>query len=186
MAWAGQNPERVARVVLMNTAAFPNPKGQKLPLALRLIRDTPLGSGLVLGFNAFARGATRMAVTKRPMARDVAEAYCAPYDSWSNRIATLRFVEDIPLGPEHPSYQVVTDTAERLALFGETPALICWGREDFVFDDAFLEDWRRRWPHAEVHVHEGCGHYVLEDATEDVIGEIQSFLDRHPLGGAQA
>ena len=68
MAWAAKHRDRIARLVVMNTAAFPNPKGQKLPLALRLIRNTPLGPGLVLGLNAFARGATRMAVTRRPMA----------------------------------------------------------------------------------------------------------------------
>ena len=60
---------------------------------------TPLGALLVRGFNAFARAATRVCVTKRPMSRGLRRAYVAPYDGWDDRIATLRFVQDIPLRP---------------------------------------------------------------------------------------
>ncbi len=48
MAWACRRPERVARLVVTNTAAFPNPKGRRLPAALRLGRDSRLGAWLIL------------------------------------------------------------------------------------------------------------------------------------------
>ena len=37
------------------------------------------------------------------MSRDLRRAYVYPYDSWGNRIAVLRFVQDIPLSPVTPA-----------------------------------------------------------------------------------
>lgn len=180
MAWAARNASRVKRLVILNTGAFHLPKGKSVPWQLRLTR-TPLGALLVRGFNAFATGAARTSCTRHPMSKELAAAYTAPYDSWANRIATLRFVEDIPLAPGDRAYDLVTETAAKLDAFRATPALICWGLRDFVFDRHFLDEWRRRLPEAEVHAFDDAGHYVLEDAAEDVIPLISSFLDRNPL-----
>jgi haloalkane dehalogenase len=110
----------------------------------------------------------------------VRQAYCAPYDSPANRIATLRFVQDIPLRPGDPGYDLVTSVQERLPAFRDRPVLICWGDKDFVFDHHFLEEWARLLPHAEVHRFPNCGHYVLEDGSEQIIGLVRRFLKDHP------
>jgi len=47
--------------------------------------------------------------------------------------------------------------------------------KDFVFDRHFLEEWERRMPHAEVYRFEDCGHYILEDAANEVIPLIERF-----------
>jgi haloalkane dehalogenase len=185
MSWAVEHPERVKRIVVLNTGAFPLPSSKKMPWTLKLVRNTRLGAWLVLRFNAFSRGATRMAVTRKPMKPEIRDAFCAPYDSVANRIATLRFVQDIPLAPSDPSWQIVERTADRLEKFRNTPVLVCWGAKDFVFDDHFLAEWQQRWPHAIVHRFEDCGHYILEDATEEVVGLVQDFIQTNPvLAGA--
>ncbi len=181
LAWAVENADRVKRIVLLNTAAFPLPSSKKMPWSLGFVRNTKLGAWLVLGFNAFSRGATRMAVTRRPLPAEIRNAYCAPYDNVANRIATLRFVQDIPLKPSDPSWKLVEETAGKLDRFRETPVLVCWGAKDFVFDDHFLAEWRKRWPHAVVHRFEDCGHYILEDATEEVVGRVRDFIQTHPV-----
>jgi haloalkane dehalogenase len=56
--------------------------------------------------------------------------------------------------------------------------LICWGELDFVFDWHFLAEWRQRFPAAELHTYPDCGHYILEDAKDEVVPLICSFLDR--------
>ena len=56
--------------------------------------------------------------------------------------------------------------------------LIGWGMRDFVFDPSFLDEWRARFPHSEVHRFENAGHYVLEDASDELIGAIIRFLRR--------
>jgi pimeloyl-ACP methyl ester carboxylesterase len=180
LAWAVRNAERVKRLVIFNTAAFPIPSSARLPLSIRVCRDTALGAFFVRRFNAFSAMASRIAPTRR-LAPDVRRAYTAPYDSWANRIATLRFVQDIPLAPRHPSFATVRETAERLESLRSRPMLICWGERDFVFDRHFLDEWIKRFPSAEVHRFSDAGHYVLEDAADRIVPLVRSFLAAHPL-----
>ena len=181
MAYAARHPERIGRLVLMNTAAFHLPTDIRLPLALRAIRDTPFGALAVRGFNAFAFTAAHVAAKRPKMTPAMRKAYCAPYDSWSARIATLRFVQDIPLRPQDPSYATVSETQAALPLFRNTPTMFAWGMRDFVFSPRVLHHWRQHWPHAEVHTFADCGHYVLEDAAQDVCGLVKTFLAQHPV-----
>lgn len=178
--WATRFPERVKRLVVLNTAAFHLPRAKAFPAALRLTR-TPLGALLVRGGNAFARGAALTCVTRRPMSRALREAYLAPYADWESRIATLRFVEDIPLHPGDRAYDAITEMAAGLDAFRATPTVIAWGMRDFVFDRHFLEEWERRLPQAEVHRFEDAGHYVLEDVPEVIVSIVRRFLASHPI-----
>ena len=176
LGWAARNPERVKRLVILNTAAFPLPETKKFPWRLWMVRDTPLGPFMVRGLNAFARGATHLACTRKRLSKEVRDAYCAPYDSWADRRAILRFVQDIPLRPEDRCYEIVTDTAARLEVFRDRPVLVCWGDKDFVFDHHFLAVWQRILPGADVHRFSDCGHYILEDASEEILPLIRQFL----------
>jgi haloalkane dehalogenase len=176
MGWAHRHPDRVARLIVLNTAAFPMPSTKRLPGSLWLARDTKAGALLVRGFNAFARGATRLAVTRVRLPKEVRDGLCAPYDSWGHRRAVLRFVQDIPLGESDPSFSLVREVGEHLHQFDDRPVLICWGERDFVFDDHFLRVWKSALPSAEVHQFPDCGHYVLEDAPAEIEALVRSFL----------
>ncbi len=176
MGWAHRHGDQVARLVLLNTAAFGLPATKRLPLSLWLGRNTALGAVLIRGFNAFARGATRMAVTRRRLPREVAEGLCAPYDSWENRRAVLRFVQDIPLRPSDPGYALLAEVGDQLGQFDDRPVMICWGDRDFVFDHHFLAVWQQRLPSAVVHRFPDCGHYVLEDAGDEIEALVREFM----------
>ena len=180
MAYATRYPERIRRLVILNTGAFHLPKTKGVPWQLKLARS-PLGALLVRGLNAFSRGAVRSCVTRRPMSTEVANAYCAPYNSWTNRIAVHRFVQDIPLAVGDRGFDMVTEVGDRLHLLEKIPMLIGWGHRDFVFDAHFLREWTSRFPFAELHEFPDCGHYILEDAQEELIPLIRHFLDSHPL-----
>ena len=180
MAYATKHPDRIKRLVVLNTGAFHLPVTKPVPWQLKLARS-PLGALLVRGFNAFSRGAVQSCVIRRPMPRDVGRAYCAPYDSWSNRRAVHRFVQDIPLKPEDRGYDLVTQVGNDLEKLKHLPMLIGWGDKDFVFDEHFLREWQSRFPDAELHRYPDCGHYILEDASDELIPLIRTFLDSHPL-----
>ena len=181
MAWAHRRPERVKRLVVLNTGAFHLPPGKRFPWSLWLCRNPLTGPFLVRGLNAFCRAAIHWCVTRRPMSKEVRAGYLAPYNSWRNRVAVLRFVQDIPLRPGDPGYALVSDVQEGLYRFRDVPLLICWGEKDFVFDGHFLDEWRRRFPAAEAHAFADAGHYVLEDAGEEIIPLVRDFLTRHPI-----
>ena len=175
MAWACRHPERIARIVVLNTAAFPMPATKKMPVALSLCRG-PLGAFLVRGLNLFCTGALIRCVARDSLSKAERQAYLRPYDSWSNRIAIHRFIQDIPLGTRDRSFGLLHDIAGKLDAFRETPLLILWGMRDFVFDTHFLAEWERRFPDARVHRFEDAGHYVLEDAFDEIRPLVEEFL----------
>jgi pimeloyl-ACP methyl ester carboxylesterase len=181
MGYAVRHSERIAQLVILNTAAFHLPAGKRFPWQLWMCRNGLLGPILVRGLNLFCRGAVRTCCTRRQMPEDVRAGYLAPYDSWANRIAVLRFVQDIPLRPGDPSYTVVSDVQDGLEKLSDVPKLICWGMRDFVFDHHFLDEWQRRFPQAEVHRFADAGHYVLEDAGEEIVPLIRKFLQSHEV-----
>ena len=166
----------------MNTAAFPLPTGKPLPASLALARTPGVGALLVRGANAFSRGAVRYCVTRGPMSKAVAAGYLEPYDSWAHRIAVHRFVQDIPLEEGDRAYPTAKETGDALVRLVDKPMLICWGLKDFVFGHRFLDEWVRRFPSAEVHRFEDCGHYILEDAADEIIPLVRNFIDA-PSGG---
>lgn len=179
LAVATRRPERIGKIVVLNTGAFFLPGAKTFPAALSLVR-TPLGALLVRGANAFARGAAWIGCKRRRMPAHLRAAYAAPYGSWADRIATLRFVQDIPLMPGDRAYALVDETQGKLPLLAGVPMLICWGLKDFVFDSHFLDEWRRRFPAARVRAFPDCGHYILEDAGEELVPLIKDFVRGQP------
>ncbi len=177
MGVAARHPERIARVVITNTAAFP---AGRMPWRIALARTPVLGQIAVQGFNAFARAATRMAV-ETPLKAEVRAAYLAPYASVSERLAIWRFVRDIPMSPAHPSYATLQAIGSSLQRFAGTPALILWGERDWCFTPRFRVIWQERWPHAEVHRFDEAGHWLCEDASESVVRALADWLARTPI-----
>lgn len=179
--WAVGHQEQIASMVIANTAAFPMPSDKKFPSALWLVRNTKLGAFLVQGLNAFSGLAARVAF-KKPVSSEVRKAYTGPYDSWDNRVATLRFVQDIPLSPDDPGYNIVSATESQLHNFSNNPCLLAWGEKDFVFDMPFLNKWKRIFPHAEVLSYPDCGHYIFEDGGQELTRAVCDFLDKNEAG----
>lgn len=178
--WAMRDCSRIARMVVLNTAAFPLPEEKPVPWQLKLGRDSSFGALIIRGLNAFSGGASYMGVSKR-MSSEVRAAYVAPYDSWANRIATLRFVQDIPLAPGDPAWALVEQTGQRLSELADRPAMLIWGLRDFVFDAHFLRGFEQRLPNAETLIFDDAGHYVLEDKASLIVPRVRKFLDAHPL-----
>jgi haloalkane dehalogenase len=176
LGWAIDHLERVRRLVIMNTAGFFPPGRKAIPWRLRLLRrPNPVMDWAVLHLNLFARAALYMA-PRRPLPPEVKAGLIAPYDTPRNRLATLKFVQDIPLSPDDPSGPIVARVDGDLDRITARPVLLIWGRHDFVFDRDYFDEWRRRVPHAEVHWLDEAGHYLLEDAPEKISDLIDAFL----------
>src|SRR3569623_1363741 len=171
---ATAEPERFNRFVLFNTAAF---RSQAIPWRIRACRTPLIGELAVQGANAFARAATWMAVEKHErMTPEVKAGLLAPYDSWSHRIATHRFVLDIPLAPSHPSYGKLFEIEQALPLLRNRPMMFIWGMRDWCFTPAFLDRFLDFFPEAETHRLADAGHYVIEDAYERIVPLVEHFI----------
>ncbi len=175
-SWAVDHPDRIKRMVILNTGAFHLPASKPLPWQLRLCRTPLLGSLLVRGFNGLVRDALTSCVKRKAFKQEVADALSSPYNSWAKRRSILRFVQDIPLSQSHRSWQRVTETQDKLSVLASIPKIFCFGMKDFVFDEHFLDTWTTYFPDARVYRFEDCGHYILEDAADEVLEHIETMM----------
>lgn len=169
---AFQNIGQLDRVVILNTAAFAD---TVVPARIRLCRAPVIGEWLVRGFNGFAWPATWMSVEK-PLPADIKRGFLYPYNNWANRIATHRFVVDIPSGTGSASDRALAEIEPQLVRLRERPVRILWGAHDFCFNRHYFERWQTLLPEAQADYLAEAGHYVLEDAPERCLQEIRKFL----------
>ena len=170
--------ERFAAMVLLNTGTFPPPF---IPWRIRACRIPILGTLAVRGLNLFARAAIHMAVARtKPLPADVRAGLLAPYDSWSHRVAIDRFVKDIPASPRHPTWETLQSIEDGLANLGPMPCLLVWGMRDWCFRPECLERIEQLRPDATVVPLDDAGHYVMEDAPDDVIAAVERLLGQLP------
>ncbi len=165
-------PEQLERVVILNTAAFAD---TIVPARIRLCRAPLIGEILVRGFNGFAWPATWMSVSK-PLPPEVARGFIYPYNNWANRIATHRFVVDIPSGKGTAGDRALAEVESKLELLKAKPVRVLWGGKDFCFNRHYYDRWCQMLPQARADYLESAGHYVLEDEREKCLQEIRSFI----------
>ncbi|RXK56092.1 alpha/beta fold hydrolase [Oleiharenicola lentus] len=160
--------EKLGKVVILNTAAFAD---TVVPARIRFCRIPVIGELAVRGFNGFAWPATWMAVTK-PLPAAIKRGFLFPYDSWTNRIATHRFVRDIPQGVGAPNDEALTKIEAALPLLRQHEVRIIWGGRDFCFNRHYFDRWKALFPTAPSDYLAGAGHYLLEDDPTAVLAGI--------------
>ena len=171
--FAARHPELIGRLVVLNTAAFAS---SRIPFRISICKLPVIGPLVVRGFNGFAGPATWMAMHRRELSALERRGYLWPYESWAHRVAVSAFVRDIPLRPSHPSWRTLQAVEQGLAHFRQHPSLVIWGGRDFCFNDHFLARWREILPAAEVVRFADAGHYIMEDARDEVVPRIKRFL----------
>ncbi len=174
MGYATRHPDKIKRLIVMNTAAFRLPASSPFPWPIWLFRHTDIGADLNRYFNAFSWIASHTCSIKG-MSKKIRDGFTAPYDCPANRVATTRFVQDIPLQPADPSYDELVNIETKLSTLQNKPMLICFGRKDFVFNRHFYNEWVKRFPQARAfNFH--AGHYLLEDVGERVFALMKDFF----------
>ena len=176
LGYAVRHPEKIGKIVVLNTAAFGLPAEAPFPSAIWAFRFTKLGELLNYCFNAFSFIASWTCSIKG-MSRKIRHGFRAPYDCIKNRVATSEFVLDIPLAPTDRSWNELKKVEEGLSLLQNKPMIICFGRRDFCFNRYFFNEWKRRFPNAERHTF-NAGHYVLEDAGDEIFKLIKTFFNK--------
>lgn len=171
--FAARHPEMIGRIVILNTAAFTS---ERIPIRIALCKAPLLGPLIVRGANGFAGPATWMSMHRRTLSADEKRGYLLPYDSWANRVAVSAFVQDIPLHESHQTWATLKAVEASLPRFRDRRVLVVWGGRDFCFNDHFLAQWREIFPAATVHRLADAGHYVLDDARDEVVPMITQFF----------
>ncbi len=171
-----RHPQRIKRLVLLNTWAFAPWPGGPFPRLLEIIRSER-GENFVLKRNGYVEPAL-MGTTHRTenLTPTVMEAYKAPYPTPETRTALLCWSRDIPVQASDPSYADMKRIEEALPQFRDLPILIVWGMQDPVLPPSVLQMWQELYPRAITHEIEDASHFLQEDAPERVVGYIDDFL----------
>lgn len=168
-------PDRIAGLVILNTAAFPPPY---IPWRIAACRLPVIGNWAMRGLNLFVLAALRMTLHRLPRLReDVAAGLIAPYDSWAHRVAIARFVQDIPTSPEQPTWKLLAEIESRLPILNNLPIEIVWGMRDWCFRPECMKRLSEIFADARVTQLEDVGHYVMEEASHEVNEAIGRCLE---------
>lgn len=182
LAWAVDHPERVRRLVVLNTfTGWIPPQMEKPPLPFKLLRARGTGELLVKRLHVFVRvGLFRAAVSHRErLGPNEKAAYLAPHPTAASRAGILAYPRLIPWDEGNPTRPLGRHVEDNLTTLADKPALICWPMKDPAFGRREIVDlWRERLPRAEVHELADANHYIQEDAHERVVPLLVDFLRR--------
>jgi haloalkane dehalogenase len=171
LAWALRNTENVSRVVLMNTWLWSN-AGNKLVEAASRLLGGPIGRFLYTRLNFSPRVLLKKAFADRSkLTPEVHRHYLAPFSKPAERLAPGILARE--LTGSNDWYDSLWQQREKLQ---DKPMLILWGMADKLIGTAQLQRWQAAFPGAGVVPLEGVGHFVAEEAPEQVIRHMREFL----------
>jgi pimeloyl-ACP methyl ester carboxylesterase len=161
LRWAAERPERVRRLVLLNTFSEIAPTGRG-PFRWPLTRDL-----LVKLMHFYVRGFLFRGGLRYPerLGENERAAYLAPHPTPSSRSGILAYT------------RLAADPLRLEALRGK-PVLFVWGLRDRALHDVALRRWQERLPGGEALELEDSASFVPEDAPEESLQAILRFLER--------
>jgi haloalkane dehalogenase len=165
---AVEQPDRVERLVILNTGVGGGRPPSESWLRFREVVRAAGGD--------FHPGRLIRTAAVRGLADDVAAAYDAPFPTPESKAGVLAFPEQVPTEPEHPNTAPLMAIREALASW-EKPALVLFGDSDPIFRPEVAEAIARWIPGAlPAELVEDAGHFVQEDAGEEVAARIVELL----------
>jgi haloalkane dehalogenase len=168
MRLAVEQPERVARMVVLNTGVG----GGRAPNVVWLrFREVVRAAG-----GDFQPGRLIRTACVRGLADDVVAAYNAPFPTSESKAGPLMFPEHVPTEPEHPNTAPLLVVREGMQAW-EKPTLVLFGDSDPIFPPEVAERIAELIPGAlPAETIANAGHFVQEDAGEEVAARIVRFL----------
>jgi haloalkane dehalogenase len=166
---ATEQPERVDRLVILNTGVG---GGRPPSEAWLRFRDVVRAAG-----GDFQPGRLIRRACVRGLSDEDMAAYEAPFPTPESKAGVLAFPEQVPTEPDHPNTAPLL--AIREAMKGWTkPTLVLFGDSDPIFSPQVAERISELIPGAQpAETIENAGHFVQEDAGEEVAARIVRFLE---------
>ena len=187
-AYTVRNPERVSRLVYMNTLAGYG----RVPDDIQKIQDSRwfkwIGEGLENGrTEAVLRNAGStvvsimklLGVSSKVIDQTWIEAYSSPFPDYESSIGAYEFPIDAYLGRIG---EYVLEGLQGVEDLTSKPAILLEGLEDYAIPPEFaMADFMSLWPSSPVIKLPGVGHFCQEDAPEILVASILQFLKNNPI-----
>ena len=167
LRWAVENPDRVARLVIMNTGLF---AGQVNDAFMAWRNFAERNPDLPVAFVIKSATATEVP-------EEVLTAYEAPWPNAESKAGVAMFPLLVPTESDAPGAAEMRAVQEELGSW-EKPALVCFSDSDPIFTPKAGQRFVDLIPGAgELRVIEGGAHFLQEDRGEAIAAEINGFLD---------
>ncbi|MHA1893595.1 MAG: alpha/beta fold hydrolase [Candidatus Helarchaeota archaeon] len=179
LGFATRNPERIKRLVIMNTSVGIAKENRRLWFEKMMDDGTydSLMGNMKVFIPQFMFG-TFVKKMPRKEKKIMKKAYTSPFPNKASNIAARAFPLDIPKGENHVSSKIMQEIRNNLKLLKDKSKILIWGLKDFIFPPKIIEVWKKIYPDIEVHEIENASHFLQEDAPEEIIGIIKEFLKR--------
>jgi len=168
------HPQRVRRIVISNTWCWP--VGGDLHFrSFSFFMSSPLGQYLVRRRNFFVNRLMPMAVGDRSvLTPEVMEHYRNAQADPEKRCASAAL-------PGHivGARDWLDSIWKEHARFADKPVLILWGCRDRAFRRKELDRWRSAMWDYECREFKRCGHFLAEEAPDEVASVLRAFLRRN-------
>jgi len=172
LAWAVRNRDRVRALVLLDTFVAPI---ERLPFVFRaLFRRGRLSSFLVRRLDLFRMFAFGVGF-RRPVDPEAMEMYRMPHPDPASRAGIAAFPKMIPMNEGHPGAATLREVESVLHEW-DIPALVLWADRDVAFPVRAGRRIAERMVDARFGVVEGAGHFLQEDAGEEIAERTIAFL----------
>ena len=168
--YAVRHPDRVARLVILNTGLL---SGEAETLSPGLVRwreyalrtpDLPIGQII-----------KRSVVDRARLSDAVVAAYDAPFPTFPSKAGARAFPALIPTSPDAPGGAAMRETRAGLASWSK-PALVCFSDSDPVFPPAAGQALAAQIPGARFELITGAGHFLQEEKGPEIAQRILAFV----------
>jgi haloalkane dehalogenase len=163
-AVATRDPERFAAFVIGNTWAWP--KADPGTQLFSRVLGGPVGRRLIANRNLFVEGILRRSV-REPLPDVVMDAYRGPFPTPGSRRPTAVFPREILA-----SRPFLAEVEQRLPGLRDRRALLVWPTRDPAFRGRERRRWEQLFPNHRTVMLEGAGHYIQEDAPDEIVAAI--------------
>ncbi len=167
-AVATRHPDRFARFVIGNTWAWP--KSDPGTQVFSRLLAGPLGGYMIRNRNAFVERILPSNVKRRKLAPEVMDAYRGPFPDPESRRPVHVFPREILA-----ARPLLAEVERGLAALSDRPALVVWPTKDVAFRKPELRRWQQIFPDHRTVTLEGAGHYIQEDAPEEIVAAIRDW-----------
>jgi haloalkane dehalogenase len=167
-AVATAHPDRFRAFVIGNTWAWP--KSDAGTQVFSRFLGGPLGGYLIMRRNFFVEKLLPGGVRRKRLSGQVMDAYRGPFPDPDSRRPVHVFPREILA-----SRPFLAEIERGLSELRDRPALIVWPTKDIAFRDPERRRWAELFRDHRTVTLEGAGHYIQEDAAEEIVDAISAW-----------
>ncbi|MFX0133394.1 MAG: alpha/beta fold hydrolase [Candidatus Hodarchaeota archaeon] len=186
--FATRNPDLIKRLIILNTGVGVFPEGTPPWYQDTKLEGVPdLGNEEIYNktlsdMKNFIPIMFKYAIyNQKKVTPIMLKAYTTPFPNKESSIGAVAFPKDIPIGFSHPSANFMLETFKNLKKLSDRPKILIWGLKDPIFPKIVIDLWKSIYRDLKNSTHfiENASHFLQEDASEEIINYIKSFLQKN-------